>query len=54
MLVDSERALFSLADYFARSTPEILLMEFVPSTSSARLVVVGDRVVASVEYVAPE
>lgn len=54
MLVDSERALLSLADYFAARTPEILLMEFVPSTSSARLVVVGDRVVASVEYVAPE
>jgi ribosomal protein S6--L-glutamate ligase len=54
MLVDSERALFSLADYFAARMPEILLMEFVPATSSARLVVVGDRVVASVEYVAPD
>lgn len=55
VFVDSERSLFSLSDFFAKSdNVKVLLMEYVPTDRSARLIVLGESVVASVEYIAPE
>lgn len=48
--VDSLQAMFSLVDYLNQKKSNYILREFIDTDSSARLVVVGDKVVASIEY----
>lgn len=50
--VDSWSSLVSVLD-FARKDTQIILRKFVDVTASARLIVLGSQVVASIEYEAP-
>lgn len=54
MKVDSLSSLFSLADHLYNQNNSYILREFISVTSSARLVVLGDQVIDSIEYSAPE
>lgn len=50
MKVETLSALFSFVDFLIDSHKKILLMEYLPSKFSARVIVVGDRVVGMIEY----
>jgi hypothetical protein len=51
--VDSSTALYSLVDYLTRNDQHVIMREFVDTNRHARLIVVGNRVVDSIEYKAP-
>lgn len=53
MKVDSLPALFSLVDYLSKKRESVMLRQFINVTTSARLIVLGHRVVDSIEYQAP-
>jgi len=48
--VDSAQALYSIVDFLNKSGEKYIFREFIQTNESARLVVVGERVVASINY----
>ncbi|MFC6223777.1 RimK family alpha-L-glutamate ligase [Hymenobacter artigasi] len=50
MRVDSHAALLSLADYLMATGADFLLREYMESSGTARLMVVGNEVVGALEY----
>ncbi|XOU94730.1 MAG: ATP-grasp domain-containing protein [Candidatus Kerfeldbacteria bacterium] len=54
MKVDSIESLFSVLDYLRNDEAKVMIREYIPVTSSARLVVLGDKVIDSIEYQAPK
>ena len=50
MKVDSYGSLFSVADYIRQQKGRAVLKEFCDVTSTARLIVLGNRVIDSIEY----
>lgn len=54
MRVDSEQSLFSVSDYLREHGDMVVMKEYCNVTSSARLVVLGDKVIDSIEYSAPK
>lgn len=54
MRVDSQQSLFSVSDYLREQGEMIVLKEYCNVTSSARLIVLGDKVIDSIEYSAPK
>ena len=54
MKVDSLSSLFSIADYLlASGNAQFILRKFIDTTKSARLIVLGNEVIDSIEYIAP-
>ena len=52
--IDSLSSLFSAADYLlSKNSGVFVLKEFIQTTSSARLIVLGDKVIDSIKYSAP-
>ncbi len=54
MRVDSPESLFSVADFVRKSGVDAVLKEYCNVTSTARLIVLGDRVISSIRYNAPQ
>jgi hypothetical protein len=54
MLVESMRSLRSLADYLRTTGEEFILRQFIAPAHVARLVVLGDRIIASLKYAIDE
>lgn len=56
MKIDSFSSLFSILDFLLTKNKDIafVMKQFIDVTSSARLIVLGDEVIDSIEYVAPE
>jgi hypothetical protein len=54
MKIDSLSSLFSVCDFIRKHSKEIILRKFIPSTYSARLIVLGDSVIDSIQYNAPK
>lgn len=54
MRVDSEQSLFSVSDYLREQGEMVVMKEYCNVTSSARLIVLGDKVIDSIEYSAPK
>lgn len=50
MVVESMRSLRSIADYLNTTGDEFILRQFIPAAHVARLVVLGERVIASLKY----
>lgn len=53
MKVDSLASLFSVVDYVLPTAKFVIMREFIKSNTSARFVVLGDKVIDSYEYVIP-
>lgn len=53
MRVDSSESLFSVSDYVRQGQGEVVLKEYCNVHSTARLIVLGDKVISSIEYTAP-
>lgn len=53
MKIESLSSLFSVVDYAFHQSNELILRKFVDVRTSARLVVLGDQVIDSIEYTAP-
>ena len=54
MRVDSKQSLLSVSDYLRNQNDMVVMKEYCNVTSSARLVVLGDCVIDSIEYSAPK
>lgn len=54
MRVDSPESLFSVADFVRKSGADAVLKEYCKVTSTARLIVLGNRVISSIRYNAPQ
>ncbi|NQV12938.1 MAG: ATP-grasp domain-containing protein [Parcubacteria group bacterium] len=54
MKIDSLPSLLSVADYLLKQKSSFLMREFIKTDHSARLIVIGDKVVDSIEYSAPK
>lgn len=54
MKIDSLASLFSVVDYLSSIRVSFVLRQFINVTSSARCLVLGDRVIDSIQYAAPE
>lgn len=54
MIVESMRSLRSIADYIRTTGDEFILRQFIPASHVARLVVLGDHIVASLKYAIDE
>ncbi len=54
MRVDSPESLFSVADFVRKSGADAVLKEYCKVTSTARLIVLGDKVISSIRYSAPQ
>ncbi|HPS40444.1 MAG TPA: hypothetical protein PLQ50_00350 [Candidatus Woesebacteria bacterium] len=52
--IDSLDSLFSVVDLLMKSDQTFILRSFIKTTLSARLIVIGNQVVDSIEYSAPE
>lgn len=52
--IDSFSSLASLVDFFNAQNMHAVLRQFIPVKTSARLIVLGNRVIDSIEYRAPE
>ncbi len=50
MKIDSLASLYSVADYLRLSSTKFILRQFIPTKSSARLIVLGDQVIDSITY----
>lgn len=50
MKVDSLSSLFSVIDYLSKQNDSYILRQFIDYKAHARLIVLGDKVVASIEY----
>ncbi|MCA9376213.1 MAG: hypothetical protein KC925_04085 [Candidatus Doudnabacteria bacterium] len=54
MKVDSMSSLLSVGDFVRSKRAHPILQQFINVTRSARLIVLGDKVIDSIEYAAPE
>lgn len=54
MRVDSSESLFSVSDYVRQNAEKAVLKEYCNVRSTARLIVLGDKVISSIEYTAPQ
>lgn len=54
MKIDSLPSLYSIIDYLRASGTEIIMRQFIDSTTSARHIVLDDKILASIEYSAPK
>lgn len=54
MIVESMRSLRSIADYIRTTGDEFILRQFIPASHVARLVVLGEHIVASLKYAIDE
>lgn len=54
MRVDSRESLFSVSDYLRKQGDMVVMKEYCNVTSTARLIVLGDKVIDSIEYSAPK
>lgn len=54
MCIDSKQSLFSVSDYLREQGEMVVMKEYCNVTSSARLIVLGDKVIDSIEYSAPK
>jgi hypothetical protein len=54
IIVESMRSLRSLADYLRTTGDEFILRQFIPAAHVARLVVLGDQIIASLKYAVDE
>ncbi len=54
MRIDSIESFYSVSDFLKQSNIEVALKEYVPARRTARLMVLGDRVIDSIEYIAPK
>ncbi|MFH1353929.1 MAG: hypothetical protein ABIH36_01450 [bacterium] len=54
MKVDSMESLFSIVDYLHQSHQHIIMRQFIDVATSARLIVLGNQIVSSIEYAAPD
>lgn len=54
MKIDSASALKSIVDFLHAQDTYIILRRFIPVSSSARLIVLGNKVIDSIEYRAPK
>lgn len=52
--VDSKQSLYSIVDYFNQNGVNVMMKRFIETKSSARLVVLGDKIVGSLEYTSPD
>lgn len=52
MKIDSRQSLFSVGDYLRKQGGMFVMKEFCNVTSTARLIVLGDKVIDSIEYTA--
>lgn len=52
--VDSLAALYSIADYLISLNGKFILRQFIECASRLRLVVLGNKVITSVEYISPQ
>lgn len=50
MKIDSTSALYSMVDFLLAQNRLITLRQYIPVTTSARLIVLGNKVIASLEY----
>lgn len=50
MKIDSEQSLRSTLDYISSFPSRLIMREFIPTNKSYRLIVLGDKVIASLEY----
>lgn len=54
IIVESMRSLRSVADYLKTTGDEFILRQFIPAAHVARLVVLGDEIIASLKYAVDE
>ncbi|MDP3997521.1 MAG: hypothetical protein U1C49_00365 [Candidatus Andersenbacteria bacterium] len=54
MKVDTYSSLFSMVDFLRRHKQDAVIRQYIDVVKSARLVVLGDKVIDSIEYTAPE
>lgn len=54
MRIDGLQSLISVSDYLRASGKPVVMKEYCDVTSTARLIVLGDKVIDSIEYTAPE
>ena len=54
MRIDSFKSLLSVSDYLRANNKSVVLKEYCDVTSTARLIVLGEKVIDSIEYTAPE
>jgi len=54
MKIETESALFSIADFLSAQQKLFVLKKFLPVKTSARFIVLGNKVIASLEYVAKD
>lgn len=54
MRIDSFQSLISVSDYLRSTHKTVVMKEYCDVTSTARLIVLGDKVIDSIEYTAPE
>lgn len=54
IIVESMRSLRSIADYLKTTGDEFILRQFIPAAHVARLVVLGDQIIASLKYAVDE
>ena len=53
MRVDSSQSLYSVADYLRQQPGRAVMKQYCDVTSTARLIVLGDQVIDSIQYTAP-
>ncbi len=53
MKVDSLESLVSIIDYLHRNHEYVIMRQFIDRNTSARFIVLGNKVVSSIEYAAP-
>ena len=54
MKIDSRESLYSIIDYLYASDTKVIMRQFIDSRTSARLIVLDGKVIASIEYSAPK
>lgn len=54
MKVDSMNSLISITDYLHQNHQYVIMRQFINVSTSARLIALGNKVVSSIEYAAPE
>jgi ribosomal protein S6--L-glutamate ligase len=54
MKIESFSSLFSVADFLLNQGKLFVLKQYLPVKTSARFIVLGEKVIASIEYVAKE
>jgi|WetSurMetagenome_2_1015567.scaffolds.fasta_scaffold36573_1 hypothetical protein len=50
MRIDTYQSLISITDFLSTQSKLVVMRKYIPVTNSARFIVIGDKVVASLEY----